>query len=166
MKMAKATKDDLKAVIDFFMLIEEFLENRTYTPSDDAEPQPLTDEQLLRLLNERWNRHAAGVCVAWRRVVWGADILIANCCDPDAATLEWRKDIGAFLKHRSAFGRSILWLEDILAAAQSGDDIGFCRHCGNKQSGCEPDACNYECEECGVREVFGVGELLIMGEGQ
>lgn len=40
---------------------------------------------------------------------------------------------------------------------------GFCTKCGESQDGCEPDACNYECESCGAREVYGAEELMIMG---
>ena len=39
---------------------------------------------------------------------------------------------------------------------------GFCLSCGNQQDGCEPDARNYECENCGKNQVYGAEELLIM----
>jgi hypothetical protein len=39
-------------------------------------------------------------------------------------------------------------------------NIGFCKACGAEQDGCEPDARNYECEECGKHQVFGAEELL------
>ena len=41
---------------------------------------------------------------------------------------------------------------------------GVCLRCGCVQDGCEPDARNYLCEDCGCSEVFGVEEALIMGE--
>lgn len=41
------------------------------------------------------------------------------------------------------------------------DNPGFCVACGHEQEGCEPDACNYECEACGAMEVFGAQELLM-----
>ncbi len=41
---------------------------------------------------------------------------------------------------------------------------GRCRACGEEAEGVEPDARNYECESCGKNEVFGLQELLIMGE--
>lgn len=41
--------------------------------------------------------------------------------------------------------------------------IGVCIACGATRECCEPDARNYECEECGERKVFGAGELLFMG---
>jgi len=41
------------------------------------------------------------------------------------------------------------------------DNPGFCRACGAEQDGCEPDARNYTCEECGEAEVFGAEELLL-----
>lgn len=40
---------------------------------------------------------------------------------------------------------------------------GVCTKCGNIQSGCEPDARKYECEECGENAVYGLEEAIIMG---
>jgi len=39
---------------------------------------------------------------------------------------------------------------------------GVCTACGAETDGCEPDARNYECDDCGEREVFGAEELLLM----
>lgn len=44
------------------------------------------------------------------------------------------------------------------------DSQGICVSCGFEQDGCEPDARNYECYDCGEDAVFGVSELLISGE--
>ena len=52
-------------------------------------------------------------------------------------------------------------LDVIMEAIEEDDYLGFCRACGNEQSGCEPDARNYKCEVCGEHEVFGAEELLI-----
>lgn len=41
---------------------------------------------------------------------------------------------------------------------------GFCIACGAEASGVEPDARNYKCEECYASQVFGIQELLLMGE--
>lgn len=41
------------------------------------------------------------------------------------------------------------------------ENPGFCIACGADADGCEPDARNYKCEECGKREVFGAEELLL-----
>ena len=38
---------------------------------------------------------------------------------------------------------------------------GFCKECGHKQDGCEPDAREYECEMCGANAVFGAEELCM-----
>ena len=40
---------------------------------------------------------------------------------------------------------------------------GICLNCHETQSGCEPDAENYECENCGERDVFGAEQILIIG---
>ena len=44
------------------------------------------------------------------------------------------------------------------------DNPGFCLACGAENDGCEPDARNYKCEECGEKKVFGAEEILVMGE--
>ena len=43
------------------------------------------------------------------------------------------------------------------------DNPGFCLICGHEQDSCEPDARNYECEACGIYQVFGAQELLFRG---
>lgn len=50
----------------------------------------------------------------------------------------------------------------VIQAVEEGDNAGFCHACGADASGCEPDARNYECEECGALSVFGAEETLIM----
>ena len=39
---------------------------------------------------------------------------------------------------------------------------GFCIKCGADHDGCEPDARNYKCDECGAFEVYGAEELMLM----
>lgn len=41
------------------------------------------------------------------------------------------------------------------------DNPGFCIACGADADGCEPDAREYECEECGENKVYGAEELLM-----
>jgi len=41
------------------------------------------------------------------------------------------------------------------------DNPGFCLACGAEIDGVEPDAENYECENCGSWQVFGAEELLL-----
>lgn len=43
------------------------------------------------------------------------------------------------------------------------DYIGFCTACGASKDCCEPDAREYECDDCGQFKVYGAEELLIMG---
>ena len=40
---------------------------------------------------------------------------------------------------------------------------GFCLECGEEHQGCEPDARNYLCDNCGETKVFGAMECLLMG---
>lgn len=53
-------------------------------------------------------------------------------------------------------------IERIIDAVREDDGCGFCTSCGEEQYGCEPDARNYECENCGKMKVFGAAELLFM----
>ena len=54
-------------------------------------------------------------------------------------------------------------LDQIMAAVEEDDNLGFCLACGEEAYGVEPDARMYECEGCGERKVYGAQELLIMG---
>lgn len=52
-------------------------------------------------------------------------------------------------------------MDQILEAVAADDNRGFCTICGEEAHGVEPDACEYECESCGQRSVYGAEELLI-----
>ena len=41
--------------------------------------------------------------------------------------------------------------------------LGFYTACGAGRDCCEPDATEYECDECGEFAVFGAEELIVMG---
>lgn len=47
--------------------------------------------------------------------------------------------------------------------AADADCGGFCLACGDDAYGVEPDARKYECESCGLRTVYGAGEIALMG---
>jgi len=55
--------------------------------------------------------------------------------------------------------------DEVIAAVEADDHLGFCIVCGFEQGGCEPDAREYVCESCGAKTVYGAEELLIMGYG-
>jgi len=57
--------------------------------------------------------------------------------------------------------QQVFTLEQIEEAME--DYIGFCTNCGAERPCCEPDAREYECEECGANKVYGAEELLVMG---
>ena len=92
-KMAKASPDDLRIVWEFFEMIEEVIEYGTFTKDDSSEEMVVDSEKFVSMIRERWGKNSPGVATAWCRVVWGCEILISNCCDPGADTLEWRPDI-------------------------------------------------------------------------
>jgi hypothetical protein len=41
--------------------------------------------------------------------------------------------------------------------------LGYCLACGAEHYECEPDARNYTCDDCGLEQVFGLEELIMMG---
>lgn len=54
---------------------------------------------------------------------------------------------------------------DVAVRVESyGENVGICTACGAERDGCEPDAENYECYECGEDKVQGYMNL-IMGVG-
>jgi hypothetical protein len=53
--------------------------------------------------------------------------------------------------------------DEVVEAVKQCDGTGFCIACGSEQSYCEPDACGYECEECGKNKVYGAEQILLMG---
>jgi hypothetical protein len=53
-------------------------------------------------------------------------------------------------------------VEQVTAAVESGESLGFCLACGAEAYGVEPDARKYLCEDCGEQRVFGAEELLMM----
>lgn len=53
---------------------------------------------------------------------------------------------------------------EIAQAITDSEYLGLCRHCGSVAECVEPDARNYKCGACGMLEVFGLEELLLMGE--
>lgn len=58
-------------------------------------------------------------------------------------------------------GPVVISIEDVMEAVQSGEFVGICKECGHEHDGCEPDARNYKCENCGAMAVYGAEELLI-----
>ena len=54
-------------------------------------------------------------------------------------------------------------IDDILAAIEEDNNIGFCTNCDEEAEGVEPDARGYFWEACGQATIFGAKELLLMG---
>jgi hypothetical protein len=108
MKMAKASEDDLKRVESFFEWLEEFVDygtNAEFKSEDDegeedSEGRILHDEQVIERIRMEFSRFTRRATVAgsWRRVIWGMRILLENCCDPDATTLEWNPELKALIE--------------------------------------------------------------------
>jgi len=55
-----------------------------------------------------------------------------------------------------------LTLDVIMAAVESGGDVGFCIACGSEHDGVEPDARQYPCDACGRHKVYGAEEILMI----
>jgi predicted RNA-binding Zn-ribbon protein involved in translation (DUF1610 family) len=53
-------------------------------------------------------------------------------------------------------------VDQIIAAVESDEYVGFCLACGEEAYSVEPDARKYECESCGEHRVYGAQELLMM----
>ena len=55
-------------------------------------------------------------------------------------------------------------IDEIIAAAESRKELGFCVTCGAMASDVEPDAREYYCNKCGRPTVYGAEELLLCGD--
>lgn len=102
-KMARADEDDFRRVIDFLNMLDEIMEYGTYTPQNDDQEEISEEiddaERLRELIEAAWGGPGrAGVGSSWRRVVFGGQMAIDNCCDPDADVLEWRPDVREWLE--------------------------------------------------------------------
>ncbi len=54
-------------------------------------------------------------------------------------------------------------LVDLAAkAVEAGENLGYCTSCLAERDCVEPDAENYECEECGSLKVFGAEQIILI----
>jgi predicted RNA-binding Zn-ribbon protein involved in translation (DUF1610 family) len=68
-------------------------------------------------------------------------------------------------RHHFAHLHPSITAERVAEAAErelsSLDNPAFCLACGAEAEGCEPDAEQYACENCGEHAVYGAAEILI-----
>lgn len=117
MKVAKATKEDFEKTLSFLQSMESMFDsrNRYSLRDDETEWQSWDDEdedkiELLKIRKEIIDEYGfdeedkitnkltllefiknkyKSSDLHWNRVYWAAEVLIDNCCDPNAKTLEW-----------------------------------------------------------------------------
>lgn len=90
MKMAKASQQEIDIVRDFFQMLDEIQQYGAYTPEEDCEEIiVVTPDKIGELVEQKM----PDVLDSWSRVVHGFEVLLLNCCDPDANTLEWKDSI-------------------------------------------------------------------------
>jgi hypothetical protein len=58
--------------------------------------------------------------------------------------------------------RPVMTADELQDSLWSMDSLGWCLECGTETDGVEPDARNYRCDECGMLQVYGMEELLMM----
>ena len=88
MKMAKASHEEVEATIKLAVRIDDLLRDIS---RDDEDVDRLI-AKAVRTHQRRWSL---------QRVVFGYQILVDNCCDPDDTALEWRPDIKAMLESKT-----------------------------------------------------------------
>lgn len=67
------------------------------------------------------------------------------------------------LKSKKGTDLFIPVLDSEMESALLDGNQGLCIACGAEANGVEPDARHYECESCGMKKVFGLEELILMG---
>lgn len=110
-KMAKASKEDIQKVVEFFRFIEEYFEYGTHTPENEEteeESIELSESDFVDRLSKLWGGRfkPVGVDAMWSRVVFGCGMLIDNCCDPNSDVLEWKPEIVELL-HEAAVNQMV-----------------------------------------------------------
>lgn len=93
MKIAKASNDDMRRMLEFFHELEEI-----FRPAMYGGCAVVDHEKLGALVTRHWGKAGPGVGASWGRVVHGMETLLENCTDPDADTLEWRPDVREWLE--------------------------------------------------------------------
>jgi hypothetical protein len=71
--------------------------------------------------------------------------------------------MGSYNKQNGSSTMAKLDVSKVMEACADDDGTGFCIACGSSQECCEPDAYEYECEECGEHKVYGAEEILLLG---
>jgi hypothetical protein len=87
MKMAKASPEEIQAAIDLSQNLESLVEYGIAADEAELVKPDWSDERLGRYVREWCGKNSLF------RVVFGYQVLVTCCCDPDADTLEWRKDL-------------------------------------------------------------------------
>ena len=87
MKMAKAKPNDFKLMHKLHSIMENVFDNQSHPYDIDKELTDEDDEKSLvfEAIKRWWERDSH----SWMRVVWGCEMLIENCCDPDGECLEF-----------------------------------------------------------------------------
>ena len=85
MMMAKASKEEIQACIEFSSRLEEMIEH------DGANSETIGDYVI-----EWWRKWSLF------RVTFGYQVLVDNCCDPDQSHLTWKPEIVRLLEKSTA----------------------------------------------------------------
>ncbi len=104
MRMAKATDDDIKAVSDFFNMmetlndpffdIEDWVDDENYEMYKACMDTRYKGQVDFNAFIGMWLHK---IDTKWRRVVGTCVVLLENCADPNLDYCEFRPDIKAFL---------------------------------------------------------------------
>lgn len=89
MKMAKATKEDINALMKLMTTLEQ--------RCDETEPgyKEYDDVAIARWIRQAFRSNS--VRTGWRRVIYGCDILIDTVCDPDKGYLDYSPALKQYL---------------------------------------------------------------------
>lgn len=108
MNQAKPSQKDMAAMYDFFNQWEA-LKKCWWEPEEDdwreewgaistwKDENSTTKEEVMIEFFDHW---IDKIGHRWRRVVFGMEMLMDNCCDPELDHLDWRPDIKEFLNSK------------------------------------------------------------------
>lgn len=79
-----------------------------------AKPSQADLDALKEYLTKAEKRNARGFPHGWRRVVWGCDLLIENCCDPNLDYLALKPELANLKDDKEALQKEVKILKDEL----------------------------------------------------
>jgi hypothetical protein len=112
MKMAKASPVEIKAALELSQLTESVCHPRAFCQpqfpdTDDKEGEWFDEHNPKDLREFLWRVRSLSAGLV--RVVFGFQVLVDNCCDPEKDVLDWKPELMQYAWQKELPSESGLW---------------------------------------------------------